>query len=204
MAYEKLIAGALKLAKHAIEKDAANRYSLLVDWTFVIFRKLPEFENELFKIEPFAEGDASWLTVKAYTSTAERNICDGATFAPDTPHGVIEGTLFHDPWYLCMEAIAKAWGWKRGDVRKLGDDIFAGLIIANGGSKKTARLYYNGVRYGGGGILNRIWHAVKRLLAALAISLAVGGCNGCLAPPENVIDEGTHTPPKWEKVEDGE
>lgn len=204
MAYEKIAAGALKLLKSAIQKDAANRYSLLVDWTFIVNRDLPPFENSLFEIKPFGFTDSgmAWLTVKAYTSTAENNICDGASMAPDTPKGVVEGTLFHDPWYLSIDEIAAAWGWKRGDVRKLGDDIFAALIVANDGSKKTARLYYNGVRYGGGGILSKLWHALKRLLAVLAISLAVGGCNGCLAPPEDLLDMDNYTPPKWEKAED--
>ena len=105
----KALAAAIRPAigwiREQIRRDAANRYSLLADWSLPACRcswwpdSIPVWESDLFRIERVAPGIVA-VTVRAYESTAERNVCDGATMSPDTPAGVLPAAIFHDPWYF--------------------------------------------------------------------------------------------------------
>ena len=87
-----------------IIRDRANRYSLLRDWTLpaCLCSWWPEavttWESPLIRIHRNATGVVT-VTVRAYSSTAEDNVCDGATLSPDTIPGILPAALFHDPWY---------------------------------------------------------------------------------------------------------
>ncbi len=169
----------------AYRKDAENRYSLLEDWRIPKIARhakmypLPNFENAYFRFE-----NGNTITVKAYESTSENNVCDGASFAPDSPSGVIAGAMFHDPWYLSCEAITAAYNdqYPRkkttvADVRKYGDIIMHNIIKKAGGCSIVANIYYYAVRIFGG-----LYTNIKKLFViAIAISLCIGFC-GCGAP----------------------
>lgn len=87
-----------------IIRDRENRYSLLHDWTLPACRcswwpdDVAGWETDLIRIHRNAPGIVT-VTVKAYHSTADDNICDGATLSPDTIPGILPAALFHDPWY---------------------------------------------------------------------------------------------------------
>lgn len=165
-----------------------------------------------------AAGDASvpitMVTLKQYgeRTAAGRVINDGATKAPDWPKGVKSGATLHDPGYLSRMAIARAWAneiynpgpllkrdwitrltvkssstWTPEDVRQLFDSIFAATIRAGGGRPFIVRTYYSFTRWFGG-ISSHI-SGSARLLLLVATLLTVTGCtNGCMSPPENMLD----------------
>ena len=94
----KLAAAVLKPAvewvRGQIRKDRENRYSLLRDWTLpaTVCSFWPDalagWQSPLLRVSRLDKGAVS-ITVKAYQSTPEENICDGATLSPDTIPGIL-------------------------------------------------------------------------------------------------------------------
>ncbi len=186
---------AARLLRAAIKKDASNRYDLKHDWILPIMRiDVPaNFENELVRVEKLLNGFSRW-TIKAYTG----DVCDGASLSPDHPKGVLDGALAHDPLYLSLEEMATAWGIPVSDVRKMADRIFSTIIHRAGGNRLIARLYYNGVYYGGAA-----YCAVKRVFALAAppiFIITALGWSGCQSPPDDSDPNSPYVPPKWEKT----
>lgn len=187
-----------------IAKDAANRYSLLADWTLPACRcsfwpdAVDEAETALFRISRLERGTIQ-ITVKAYTSTAERNICDGATMSPDTVRGVLPAAMFHDPWYYADESaaerrrqyeiIADSIGAKARELRRFGDRLFYSIGRAAGGSRLALSAYYYGIRIG-----YPLYRLLKPFLVA-AVASSLGGCVGGGCGDGSFLDPGQYTPP---------
>jgi len=188
---EEVLASAAKLIRAAYARDRANRYALLAPWTFTVdcakegvapFR----YSGPLIGTEP-ADGALMRVTVKPYT--AESGVCDGCSLSPDL-RGCREAALFHDPWYLELEAMAAETGIPAADLRRLGDDIFGALCRALGAPGPVARLYHAAVRWFGGIAHGRLGAAI----AALALALAAG----CAGIPD--ILDGPVPPPSYERA----
>ena len=214
-AESRIAAAALKRAvewvKKQVRKDRENRYSLLHDWRLPACRcsfwpdDIGHWETDLLRIERNAPGIVS-ITVKAYQSTAEENICDGATLSPDDIPGILPAALFHDPWYCrdardgmqTFEALAFMLGVSSRTTRKFGDALFYSIARAGGCNRFVAACYYAGIRIG--------YPLVKPFLSALAaflLALAVGGCAGCVGPGDDgtFLDPSEFQFPTWEKVQ---
>ena len=185
--------------RDAVRADRANAYGLDAPWT------LPRLGGDLKKLDlmpPDYFGPGFHIADGVVTELpfpVDPRECDGCTFSPDwwprTWGGLraYVAALFHDRWYRCMEAMAKAWGWSLWRVRKLGDIIFGSILHAfvkllRGASRIrgeiACRTYYRSVRAFGG-----VGHAAYKRLEgartvalALAGSLALGGCAGCSIP----------------------
>lgn len=83
--------------------------------------------------------------------------------------------------------------WTAVDVRQLLDAMFGDLVRKHGGASIIVRAYYSTVRYFGGlfrrhvGSGRRRRRAAAPLVAGLLAGLAVGGCQGCMAPPDIIV-----------------
>lgn len=183
-----------KLAKDAYRKDRDNRYSLLQDWTLPDLKlDLHSYDGPLIRVSPIGEGRVR-ITVKEYSG----DTCDGATHAPDGLRGVMEGVLFHDPWYTEVPAMARHWGMPEEEVRQIGDTIFSTIMLRAKAKNIVARLYFNAVWYLGG-----IWRSIKHRLPIVIIALALAtltSCSGCLSPPDHSDPASPYTPPVYEKT----
>lgn len=181
----------------AIKKDLKNRYSLTEDWLLPpVNVALPSYDDGWLAIEPLDNG-TSLILVYAYTSDKEHDHCDGATFFPDKVKGVLAGALFHDIWYERMEFIAKAWGWKVSKVRKLGDKIFASIMMEEKGNSFVVNFCYYSTRIFGGvfhSIMKIKW--LKKLLVVFAV-LCVLGLGGCVQTVFSHEDGYEYVPPTW-------
>jgi len=170
MSVQTIAAEALvKALKKAWRKDRDHRYRLNQPWS------LPRL------VDPVPDYAGRYVTIEDSVITVQPgDICDGATLAPDkVGHWVlIEAALAHDALYAELDQIAAAWGWTRADTRKWADDVFYGLAIARA-PHWLARLYWRGVRAGGG-----IAHAVGRLLAVCVLCGLAAGCGGCSTPTD--------------------
>jgi hypothetical protein len=152
---------AVEWARGQIRRDRENRYSLLRDWPLPAARcsfwpaSVPAWESPLLRIVRNAPGVVS-VTVKAYHSTADNNVCDGATLSPDNIPGILPAALFHDPWYCRVkgdgakqyELLADALGVPRREARKFGDALFYAIARAGGCPRIVAWAYYVGIRIG--------------------------------------------------------
>lgn len=179
---------ALALYK-AIQRDQANRYSLLRDWRLPkLSTPIRDYTGEYLYIKD------SVITVRAFAG----DVCNGCTFSPDEigRWKPVIGALFHDPWYREIAAIAREWQWTESAVRKLGDEIFACIIVATGAPVWLGRLYLTGVRAGGG-----IVRWVNGLLGVTLLALLCSGCSGCAIP--NHFGDEPVTPPQYEDVTNG-
>ena len=204
MKNEILAADALRRAidwvRGQIVRDRLNRYSLRRDWTLPAARcswwpdALPLWESPLLRIERMAPGVVR-VTVRAYTSSAADNVCDGATLSPDTIPGILPAALFHDPWYYrgpdgrkSFEAVADACLVSRRTARRFGDQLFRSIARAGGCSWIVAQLYYLGIRIG--------YPIVRPFIVALvAAGLLAGGCAGC--SDGTFIDPSDYHPPLY-------
>ena len=202
---------AVRWVRDRIRADAANRYSLLEDWPLPAAfcswwpDSIPVWESEFFRIERVAHGVVA-VTVKAYESTAERNVCDGATMAPDSPEGVLPAAIFHDPWYYRenddaprqYELVARACGVSARKAKKFGDVLFYAIGTAAGGSRLLLHCYYWGIRVG-----TPLYHLLRPFFAlAVAALLLSGGCSGCISQGDDgtFLDPGRYAPPSYAKT----
>lgn len=175
----------------AIRKDRANRYRLMHDWTLPrLTIDVPDFENSYFTIRDRV------ITVKAYAPGYES---DGCTLSPDKIGNwfPVFGAFFHDPWYASIDEIAQAWGWKPSAVRKLGDELFACILVATGTPRWIARFYLTGLRAFGGIVR---WFSATFALVLIALTLTAG-CSGCAIP--GYFDDKPITPPTYQEAKDG-
>ena len=190
------IAGAalVKALKKAWRKDRDHRYRINQPWS------LPRL------VDPVPDYAGRYVTIEDSVITVQpSDICDGATLAPDkVGHWVlIEAALAHDAIYAELDGIAAAWGWQRARVRRWADDVFYGIAILRA-PHWLARLYWHGIRAGGG-----IAHAVGRLLALLAFAALcvlcgmLAGCGGCSTPTDPFGGQ-EQEEPVYEKVEKGQ
>lgn len=201
------LARAVEWVRGQIRRDRENRYSLLRDWTLPACRcdfwpdDIGGWESPLLRIHRNAPAVVT-VTVKAYTSTAENNVCDGATLSPDNIPGIIPAALWHDPWYYraedglkTFEAVADLFGVSPRATRKWGDALFYAIARAGGCSWLTAQLYYVGIRFG--------YPLAKPFITALAAALLAGGCAGCISQGDDgtFLDPSQFQFPEWEKVQ---
>ena len=197
---------AVEWARGQIRRDRENRYSLLRDWTLpaAVCSFWPDYlsgwQSPLVRISRLDRGAVS-ITVRAYRSTRESNVCDGATLSPDTIPGILPAALFHDPWYAPVteaggrrtyECLADEIGVPRRTVRKFGDRIFYSIATAAGCPRIVAWLYYAGIRVG--------YPIVRPFIVAFLAALLAVGCAGCLGPDGRFLDPDTYTPPAWEQT----
>lgn len=182
--------------KGAVRRDRANAYGLDAPWT------LPRLGGDLKKLDlmpPDYFGPGFHIADGVITElpfAADPRECDGCTLAPDwwpRSWGGVKAyvaAIFHDRWYRCMEAMARAWGWTVARVRRLGDIIFGSILHAfakllRGWERVKAeiarRTYYRAVRAFGG-----VGHAAyRRFEGPRALALAAAGClalSGCSIP----------------------
>lgn len=198
---------AVKWVRGQIRRDRENRYSLLRDWqlpaAFCSFwpDDIGGWETDLLRIERVAPAVVR-VTVKAYRSSAEDNICDGATLSPDNIPGIIPAALFHDPWYYrraggvkTFEALAELLGVSPRVTRKFGDALFYAIARAGGCSWLVAQMYYIGIRIG--------YPLVKPFIVAALVAGLAGGCAGCVSQGDDgtFVDPGDFVPPTWEQVQ---
>ncbi len=139
---------AMKALRDGIRRDRANAYALLEPWTLPpLGGDLPglglmppaPYADERIRVEfstqrhgdtePCASESLCFITVLPWELDSRE--CDGCTLAPDTwgELKLYAGALFHDRWYLSMEAMAEAWGWPVARVRRLGDIVFATFLV---------------------------------------------------------------------------
>lgn len=207
MDYAKLLKAAAVYIRAELKKDAGNLYSLKEDWILPPVRaKLPDFSDDAFDV--IGVGDNSVILVKAFESTPDNPVCDGASMAPDKIMGVdfVAASIFHDRWYGHLEILADAWGMSVAEVRKIGDRVFASIALAENEGRTAAVLlatvYYRAVR-AFGGFYHRHGHRIRTAVTALALALLLTGCSaGCATSIFD--DDGGYQPPKWEKVENGD
>ena len=185
MGIETIVGSVLvKALKKAWRKDRDHRYRLNQPWS------LPRL------VEPVPDYAGRYVTIEDSVITVQpSDICDGATLSPDRVGRwiLVEAALAHDALYAELDAIAEAWGWPLSRVRRWADDVFYGLAVARA-PHWLARLYWRGIRAGGG-----IAHAVGRLLALLALA-AVAGCGGC-ASPVDPFDGQEIDKPDYERID---
>ena len=206
----------------AYKKDRANKYTMPNDCTFDIRVRTPPYDGEFWRFEPKPDDPdgtpRTTVTLKAYGETAAsgETVCDGASFAPDTPTGVLPAAALHDPGYLEMSSIATAWKsepfdpgkhlqrdrmarkgargamtWTEADVRLLFDSIFGDAMRKSGACGFIYRIYYSAVRFFGG-LFTGLFGANSRV-AILAV--VIGSLSGCL-DPFDIIDGDTFSPPE--------
>ena len=197
---------AVEWVRGQIRRDRENRYSLLRDWTLpaAVCSFWPDalsgWQSPLVRISRLEKGAVS-ITIRAYQSTPEDNICDGATLSPDAIPGILPAALFHDPWYCetdgkgsrrTYELLADEIGVPRKTLRKFGDTIFYSIATAGGCPRVVAWLYYVGIRVG--------YPIVKPFIVAAVLASLAAGCAGCIGPDGRFIDPGDYQPPAWEQV----
>lgn len=190
--------------KAALERDAANRYSLTSEWWLPSIRRpgLPPGEYHGRIVNVLCDGDSALVWYNPYESTKEDPVCDGASRFPDRVLGIdlVPGSLAHDPWYREMKDIAAAFGVPVRRIRRLGDRIFSSVNLAENAGKPLAQtvstLTYWGVRLFGG-----IYHARHALALALACALFLAGCaGGCVT---SIFEDGErYDPPEWTREAD--
>lgn len=171
-----------------VAKDQANRYSLLSDWHFPrtkcdFWGDAPAYSSSLFWISPIPD-EKGWVrpVVRAYESSKEHNICDGATFSPDSPKGVLDAAIMHDPAYYKgedgkreYEKIAEHCGVDPEVVRKWFDNLFPTIVEAAGGKVWQARAYYRGIRTGYP-VFDLLRPLIKLFCCAVACAMLASGC----------------------------
>jgi hypothetical protein len=181
-----------------VREDLDDVYELLQDWQLPRLRfDVPNLDCEAFTIRD------NVITVKAFGGFTNGVVnCDGCTLAPEK--AIIKttiGAVFHDRWYMFLEYIAKAWGWTVRMVRKLGDLIFANILlllarmhsgIKRAGAVVVANVYYAGVVAFGG-----FAHMVYKVFA---LALVCGVCSGCAGCINECFEGETITTPNYRQI----
>ena len=190
-----------KLAVEAVRRDLRNRYELLEDWLFSFRAFCPApYHGRHLELTPTPDGTSTLVRVIAPGD------CNGATLVPDCPPGAIEAALIHDPFYVELRDIAKAWGWSVRRTRRWGDRLFGAVhdyyARRAGRGRVWPAVYWRGVRVFGGGAHN-VFRAVEWarkwfLVLAGAGILAASGSGGCAAPHGDEVD--IPNDPRWEKT----
>ena len=126
---------ARQYVKAQLQKDASNRYSLKAEWVLPSLRNKYGLREGSYTgkwVNVLCDGKSILIWLNPFDSTAELNICDGATFCPDIVLGInlIPGSIAHDVIYLELEAIAKAFGI---DVKSKLVMLVVALSIATAG-----------------------------------------------------------------------
>lgn len=205
-----LVERGYKYAKAALEKDAANRYSLKEEWILPLidFEGLPPGDYDGHIMHVSSDGSRVLMWLSPYESSKKKNHCDGATWIPDVLFGIDfrQGAAMHDPGYDEMQDIAKAFGVPVGVVRKLLDKGFVSVVLAENKGKFGVRtittIAYWVVRAAGG-----IYHdsgrgalkdAAKTAVIAACAALLLGGCGGCVQT--SFEDPRDYTSPTIEKT----
>ena len=197
------LAAAFKYLPKVIEyakDDLAKRYSLLEDWEIRLKEAVPApYSSEKFDIH------GRIVRVLSYVSDADHATCDGNTLVPEEVLGIPTevGSLFHDPAYDEIEAIAAAFGWSVAKTRKWADTIYGNILlqlarrqsgmVARIGGAAWAHVSYAGVRAFGG-----IAHWAYRVFGVAVLALSVGGCSGCMSDIVDSFDD-----PVYEQTEGG-
>ena len=192
------LAAAFKYLPKIIEfakEEMAKRYSLLDDWEIRLKEDVPApYSSARFDIH------GRVVRVMHYTSDADHAICDGNTLAPEEVLGIptVIGSLFHDPAYGELEAIAAAFGWSVAKTRKWADTIYGNILlqlarrqsglVARIGGAAWAHVSYAGLRVFGG---IACWF--YRVFGVAVLALYVGGCSGCSGCMSEIVD-GFDTP----------
>lgn len=189
------LAAAFKYLPKVIEyakADLGKRYSLLEDWEIRLKEDVPApYSSERFYIH------GRIVRVIHYISDADNAMCDGNTLVPEEVLGIptVIGSLFHDPAYAEIEAIARAFGWSVAKTRKWADTIYGNILLqlARREQSRKARVLgtawahvsYAGVRMFGG--FTR-WAYRVFGVAVLAVLLG-GGCSGCMSDIVDSFDD---------------
>lgn len=197
-----------------IKRDLDNRYNLLEPWKLPeLLNPLPEYEDEYFLISK------ETIIVKPYSG----NTCNGATFAPDNFgkfHAII-GAIFHDPWYMSMENMAKEWDMNVDEVRKIGDKIFFGILTmivddeeieGNYIPKTFKKIYYKSLLpsayYTGASVfgkpghwIGKVWSTLFTILIIFILNCSFFSIVGCQAPSSPFKPGQCLVMPVYEKVD---
>ena len=198
------LAAAFKYLPKVIEyarEDLGKRYSLLEDWEIRLKEDVPApYSSSKFDIH------GRIVRVLRYISDADNATCDGNTLVPEEVLGIPTeiGSLFHDPAYDEIEAIAAAFGWSVGKTRKWADTIYGNILLqlARREQSRKARVLgtaWAHVSYAGVRVLGGLAHWAYRVfgVAVLAVLLG-GGCSGCMSEIVDSFDD-----PVYEQTEGG-
>lgn len=196
-----LIAKGKDYVKASLETDAANRYSLKQTWYLPLIDAmgLPPGEYHGPIINILCDGEWAQVWLNPYESSAENNICDGASRFPDVFLGIDlrPGAAFHDPWYIEMDTIAAAFGCGEVIVRDFGDNAFTSINLAENAGKRFVKtvstMVHWGVRIAGG-----IYHKRHIATATVVAALLLSGCAGCVSSAFD--DPSDYRSPDYEKV----
>ena len=197
------LAAAFKYLPKVIEyarKDLGKRYSLLEDWEIRLKEDVPApYSSSKFDIH------GRIVRVIHYISDADNATCDGNTLVPEEVLGIpVEiGSLFHDPAYDEIEAIAAAFGWSVAKTRKWADTIYGNILlqlarrqegrVARIGGAAWAHVSYAGVRMFGG-----FTRWAYRVFGVAVLAVLIGGCDGCMSEIVDSFDD-----PVYEQTEGG-
>lgn len=179
-------------------KDLGKRYSLLEDWEIRLKEDVPApYSSSKFDIH------GRIVRVIHYISDADNATCDGNTLVPEEVLGIptVIGSLFHDPAYDEIEAIAAAFGWSVPKTRKWVDTVYGNILlqlarrqegrVARIGGTAWAHVSYAGVRVFGG-----LAHWAYRVFGAAVLATMIGGCSGCMSEIVDSFDD-----PVYEQTE---
>ena len=195
------LAAAFKYLPKVIEyakADLAKRYSLMEDWEIRLKEDVPApYSSSKFDIH------GRIVRVLRYISDADNATCDGNTLVPEEVLGIPTeiGSLFHDPAYDEIEAIAAAFGWSVAKTRKWADTIYGNILlqlarrqeghVARLGGTAWAHVSYAGVR-----VLGGLAHWAYRVFGVAVLAVYIGGCSGCMSEIVDSFDD-----PVYEQTE---
>ncbi len=200
-AMKRLILKMGKLAVQAARRDLRNRYELEHDWLFTFRVPCPApYHGRHLELIPSPDGSSTLVRVIAPGD------CNGATFVPDSPPGAIEAAILHDPFYVELREIAKAWGWSVHRTRRWGDRLFGAVhdyyARRAGRGRVWPAVYWRGVRVFGRPAheIGRLARWIRRLflLAAGVGLLCASGSGGCARPHGDEVD--VPNDPEWVKT----
>ena len=195
------LAAAFKYLPKVIEyakDDLSKRYSLLEDWEIRLKEDVPApYSSGKFDIH------GRIVRVLHYFSDADNATCDGNTLVPEEVLGIPTeiGSLFHDPAYDEIEAIAAAFGWSVAKTRKWADTIYGNILLqlARREQSRKARVLgtaWAHVSYAGVRVLGGLAHWAYRVFGVAVLALYVGGCSGCMSEIVDSFDD-----PVYEQTE---